>query len=582
MPGFTILHITDFHIRDAVASDELLRTSHYATYVRQLVTSYQDFAGAHELPGAIDIVIATGDFVDRGRVAQFDHARRIIDAVTSECGISQDRVVVCPGNHDFIRLDEKNGRHQEARAAYNAFAERFGNGTALERGPSWSLVRISSSGQDGCLVLSLDATAGCGGEDKPGILIDSEIDAISDAVQRRGRGQQLCIAAHYPGTADGFQPAAAHARERMDRHVWGSGSVLIQKLVNMGVCARPIIVFAGDVHQEMLIGRAGNVCITSGRFGTEFDGDGHDSLIHRQAVVVNTAHVADRLEVWLAQYDTKTHRAQGHTGRWEWNAKSVEIIGTPEIVVPSRIRPNKGANKTLGKAAPPTPELATPTLLNEALQEEIIDLISNGLYHLGRFAGSASDMVPMAWVRMGPILNDPGIPVQLLAAWEAKIRAWTGVGGTDAVSSAAVFGIDMVGATLGSRLAALLGTRFGALSMRPRATSTEESQRTSAMTAAGGTNKRDYAILITDVVQTGNTVREARRMLSTFEGSTFGGGTRWMLLSICCDGQSNHVQIPQDMVHITACRDLRLPLLRRKDLPAENVLPVVRNHPRAV
>ena len=97
MRNSRILHITDLHIADPLSSEEPLGVPGYRQYLRELVNKALATA-----PGPFDCIVATGDFIDRRRTANFEHATEVLHYLASSVGLELRHVAVCPGNHDVI------------------------------------------------------------------------------------------------------------------------------------------------------------------------------------------------------------------------------------------------------------------------------------------------------------------------------------------------------------------------------------------------------------------------------------------------------------------------------------------------
>jgi len=92
-----ILHLTDFHLHDIDASSkEHFRKDYYEQYLTPLLEIVRKI-------GKIDCIIATGDFIDRGKgnFKNFEHAELILEYIAKMLSIRNENVGVCIGNHDF-------------------------------------------------------------------------------------------------------------------------------------------------------------------------------------------------------------------------------------------------------------------------------------------------------------------------------------------------------------------------------------------------------------------------------------------------------------------------------------------------
>lgn len=96
MKGFTILHLSDLHIGEInVPAFVRLRDYLCCDAFEQVQQKRLD----------VDAVVLTGDVVDRGGNADcYNNAYEFIEKLASKLGISLDKFIVVPGNHDVPRL----------------------------------------------------------------------------------------------------------------------------------------------------------------------------------------------------------------------------------------------------------------------------------------------------------------------------------------------------------------------------------------------------------------------------------------------------------------------------------------------
>ena len=86
-----ILHLSDLHFTDKTNPQTKLRLL------------LQDIRQQDEQYAAIDTVeylVISGDMTDRGQDAGFEKARRFVELLVSELGLSFERCIFVPGNHD--------------------------------------------------------------------------------------------------------------------------------------------------------------------------------------------------------------------------------------------------------------------------------------------------------------------------------------------------------------------------------------------------------------------------------------------------------------------------------------------------
>src|SRR5687768_7405146 len=148
MGAYNILHVTDFHIFDPQSGLEHLSQGYYKEYLDSLSRELRQTEF-----GAVDAIVATGDFVDSGEVQNFDHAANVLVHLATILEVPSARIVVCIGNHDVVRALDASGSEDGARVAYNEFAAKLSNGASTHSSARGCFGRV----MDGLWFLVLDS-----------------------------------------------------------------------------------------------------------------------------------------------------------------------------------------------------------------------------------------------------------------------------------------------------------------------------------------------------------------------------------------------------------------------------------------
>jgi predicted MPP superfamily phosphohydrolase len=93
-----LLHITDFHISDPRGSDEVLSADGAAEYLKSLANAVYEATGDQ----GVDAIVATGDYVDKGRVSNFEYAQSLLVQLAENLRLPLACVATCIGNHDLV------------------------------------------------------------------------------------------------------------------------------------------------------------------------------------------------------------------------------------------------------------------------------------------------------------------------------------------------------------------------------------------------------------------------------------------------------------------------------------------------
>src|SRR6185312_6834830 len=122
MEPIDILHVTDFHIRSADDSDSpLCAGTQLENYVRSLVAVIRNEAKASP-----KYIVVSGDFVEHFDFKKAGgHAHHVIRLLSTEFGVPLDRIIICPGNHDYNWNDQDAGNEDRAREDYYSFAKDY-------------------------------------------------------------------------------------------------------------------------------------------------------------------------------------------------------------------------------------------------------------------------------------------------------------------------------------------------------------------------------------------------------------------------------------------------------------------------
>lgn len=117
----SLLHISDLHLgrSDGIPSfttDELTDT---------FLTKLYDQVKSLNLE-SVDLICATGDFIDGGVSSRFVDADRHLSKIGEKFNVPKERIVCCCGNHDYIRDHQEVGDNRYARYHFREFARNFG------------------------------------------------------------------------------------------------------------------------------------------------------------------------------------------------------------------------------------------------------------------------------------------------------------------------------------------------------------------------------------------------------------------------------------------------------------------------
>lgn len=135
-PRLVLLHISDLHFCDPEAGGHYWNTE--ATELAVAPHNRRGLLGSllydlrHEKL-APDLVIVSGDLLDRGNRQGVPAALAFLRALAEGLGLPKERVIIVPGNHDVLRsgtVDERYALYDELRSGlYGASRPLFAKGT---------------------------------------------------------------------------------------------------------------------------------------------------------------------------------------------------------------------------------------------------------------------------------------------------------------------------------------------------------------------------------------------------------------------------------------------------------------------
>lgn len=567
---WTVLHLTDFHIGDPANQYEHLRDGFFREYLNDLsnVIKLNPEIGSK----SIDAIVITGDFVNGGELKNFDHAGKIIQHLCNNFRIGKDRVFVCNGNHDIDRKLEKLNDLKGARQAYNAFARTLGNGNILDGAERFSLVKTNW----GAHILSIDSTLGASGANRPGTITGPEIDNIMRAIQNENLGSDelLIIASHHP--VFGFEPPAPDPEDDeknkgwVEKHIWRSAYMLYSRLIKTTEC--PVLWLSGDIHRPQYEPAGVIHSYVTGRLGTSTKSC--PTQARRQGRII-TISSTGKTRSWICRFEPIAHNDDPQSGEWEIIEKS-----DPTSL---RRKTDKSSRNSTREEEKPENILTSQTsyivdvksccellLLSELLQTSIMEAITkNGLYHLGRYATSECEST-LAWVPMGDLMNNVGLLTTIISKMAQNITEKII---DDEIKKPIIIGLDSWGAILASQISVLTGIKNFCIAGRVGGSTHTDPERI-CKEMREEIAKCDQVILVSDVIGTGSTLKCVHDDLCETMPEEQKQKIKWSLLSVICDEiYTRDKTLGFAHTHMTACKDLRIPILENDQLPEKNILP---------
>lgn len=468
MTPWRILHVSDLHIADPVGGNEYLRVGYFEEYIEGLIDKLRHHCDA------IDCVVATGDFVNRGKTANFDHAKTILENIAARLNIATDRILVCPGNHDF---DQTSGKPD--RSAYNSFSRNFANAKPLISNTCGVLIKMS----DDLYGLMVDVSKSFSKTN-----CDPDLDNTMQAVRSTPDDSLLIVGTHQPVEhAPNNSVPFGTGQER----VWLEGIPLRQRIRQ--TCAqreRKALWLAGDVHAPSNTLLSEQIYIVTGRLGGSTGSD--DSQIARQAKLVIVGRGSEPIEVIEAELVRITHQSHPHCTEWTATPRKIGAPIPDHTTVPMKPQSRPPSNSAVEYA-----DGRAVDALDAVLESEVRRTIQQErLYQLGRFV-TCTGAVSLSWVSIGPLLNlHRRNIVAKMAAWIAPKLSTS--------ERVVLVGVDCWGAVLASNLSVLLGIPSFCVAARARGEHSAHEEKLGFV--AKEILKADVIVCVIDVIATGHTI----------------------------------------------------------------------------
>jgi hypothetical protein len=532
-----ILHLTDFHLHDIdTSSKEHFRKDYYEQYLTPLLEIVQKI-------GKIDCIIATGDFIDRGKenFKNFEHAKHILEYTAKTLSIKNENIGICIGNHDFDRDLDKEGKFAEARKEFFSFAENFSNGNALIQDQRYSISLVCEN----TYFLSLDATLHREGKDQPGILSSLEINTIVEAIKEYDNPNNLIIVgSHYP--LNYFERSFPTDQDGFfDRHFWRTGELLKERIQST-LKQSPVLWLFGDTHQGAQNIHNNQLFVMSGRIGVKVvDPDNNEySILSRQANVIEF-ETDTSTQVRTIEFKPTSNRDDDQRGKWK-----------------------------LMEAEPYEFRIDTAELIDESIQEDLIKVIKKGkLYKFGRFVINNGEDISLGWVSMNSLLTDSSTAI--LPSIVRQSRGWIeNKIGAGKNQSTLLIGIDFWGAIIASQLSVATGMRNFIVGSRGDKKNYSLQEVLESSEPELKIEEIKNIIFLTDVVSSGRTIETIHKKL--IEKYTDKGLNidNYIAIAVISDRrQKKKVDLGFLKSFGTFCGNLRIPVVDTDMLPDEDILP---------
>lgn len=568
MPKLNILHITDLHLDEITSTNENLRKAKYKEYIDDLVESINS-----TLKQRINFLACTGDFLNKNKVQNWQHARTILNYLVSKLKIAYSEVAICIGNHDIdLSLDAK-GELAQSRKLYNEIADTFHpEETVVED----DFYKIFYSPQNRIYLLTFDSTLGCDGKNVPGKQSDDNIDRVITTIDEKvPLDRPLVVLSHYPMVLFNRSQIHLDGENWVEEHLWKSGTYLAERIYKRRKEGLTLWLF-GDGHlpQFWSFSKYHHFFMT-GMFGGNYikttfkDTSGQIKAYNKtnQAKVIECNLLDNTLVLHTYNYSTNQYENNPHLGTWDHIASEIREVDN----VFEKYSAMTKNEPTFSTSAHVNPDSVTQRI-SSSVEEEIISQIRDRkLYTFNRYATSSTE-VSLGWVSINKLFEKNELLsrcIQKMAEWISKV-----LGSSFDRTNTIFIGIDFWGAIFASQSSIILNIENYCIATKSRNEHNILFEKPEFLCEklSGKKNDLKNVVIFTDVISTGNTVISIQQKIN--DCLALRDNINWIAVSIISDvKQPRKVEINNFFALGSLCINLRIPILNVSDLPSLDILP---------
>lgn len=540
-----ILHITDLHLNDFEGTTEHLRKKYFEEYIDNLVEKISE---------NVDYLIITGDFIDKGKIENFEHVTEIINYICDKLKIDISNVCCNIGNHDY-KWKEEDGdfsKSVEFRTPYNKFIEPYKGEVVFESDRCF----LKKLGTENIFYISIDSTLKSV-KGKPGTITSEEIDIIISDVLKKHLDENsiLLIGCHFPIISDEGNFLASEEENWHENHVWIKGTALRERISNLKTLHT--VWFQGDVHAGQQKDIDNSTYILTGRFGGPIE---TISEFPRQCKLLKLDTESKLKSIYTYSFNFKTHTPSANIGNWEGQGPS-DIRKTVDSI--------QAATATSTVTTTTTtivPEDSNIKVIDSEIEDEIMsDIQDKNLFRFGRFKTN-QEFSSMGWININSLMNQPVLLSRILEKSTKYIN--------DIVSSknpeCLIIGLEVIGGIIASQISVRLNTKNFIFPVRGNGKFYSEEEINKTQLYEEILSIKEVVIFI-DVISSGKTMEEFVAVLKEKNKNVI-----IHVISVITNNISSRpTEILNSSSYATFCNKLKIPLVSNSDLPDESIFPSI-------
>ena len=522
-----ILHITDLHLDHFQGDIEFLREGFYEEYIDRLFNSLNK----KEL--TIDCLIITGDFINIGKVENFENVEIIINYILKKFSIDKSKVCLCIGNHDYKWKELSEGDTDQEilfKVPFKDFRNKY-NSAFIEDADNFFIIKLSND----TYFLSLDSTWNSK-KGAPGLFSTSEEDKLLRTVKKIVQENDiLLIGCHFPIISFENNFLAGEEIDWHNNHIWIAGNTLRDRIKKLKT--KCTIWFHGDVHANASDQKTidDETFVVTSKFGGVPD----NSEQKRQAILLSI--LDGQISQVTCNYEFPAHKQNQKLGDWI-SSDLNELRNVVPVLQDTKIVEEQFS------------------AYNQEIEKEILRLIKEReLYQFGRF-NINDEYISLGWVDIIKLMNDKDLLNRISDKSYEFIKSQV----TNEHENTLFLGIDIIGGILASQLSVRLNVKNSIIPVRTKSDHYSVFEFTHS-TAFDNITKVENIVIFIDIISTGSTI-------NSIVGEIISKNTSISIhiVSIISNDIKNRIiSIPHTKSYITFCSKLKIPMIKNEDMPDE-------------
>jgi hypoxanthine-guanine phosphoribosyltransferase len=562
MNPFRILHTTDWHINDPSRKEEKLRKGFFRDYINGLHKKVSE-SGLAE----IDLLICSGDFIDRGKCENFSHAKDVLDYLAKKFSIPNDRIVLTMGNHDIKVLDHKKGDF----SAFQTFAADYGPHKIISHTNICKIAEYSNK----IFLIELNSILNEAGEIhtdpndihviNPSQISDADIDQIVTTVEEViTNAQLLIIVTHFPMSINNRMAIITEENNWVKKHLWTAGKEIMQRITNNRLSDN-IVCLYGDGHSDNYWSAStSHHYFMTGMFGGNYLERTYVS--NGETISFEKTNDARILEfknwkapdIYTFSYYPVGSKYSPHSGAWGMEPGAVVVEEKTSIYYPQH------TEKVVAD-----PMESKIDVISQQIQENIIEIIkAKNLYFFARTVTSPTES-SLGWVSISSLFEAKG----LLSASNDKIYEWLSKQSAPSnTEDCILIGMGFWGGILASQLNARRNNKCFLVSSRRIPNNTNYFESIDYVIDSIRETDFNEIVIVTDVISTGNSILRIKEKITLNFGNKC---KKFIAISVLSDKNQQRLQQLNEFDKIgSLCINMPIPVIDNDKLPDESIFPI--------